>query len=47
MMSNFKITEVSFSYKEESSFPTTVDQKTSEIKCYIVAHAIYEYVTSK
>lgn len=43
MMSKFKITEVSFSYNEESSFPQTMDEKTSEIKCYIVAHAIYEY----
>lgn len=40
-MSEFQVTEVTFSYEEEASFPKTVDEKTTEIKCYLVAHALY------
>lgn len=37
----YVIKEVNFSYREDQSTPSS--EKTSEVKSYITAHAIYEY----
>lgn len=43
-MSDIKITEIVYSYREDVEMPTTVDNPTdSTVKSYLVAHATYEY----
>lgn len=42
-MSDYKILEITTSYREEVVPNTSSEVKTSTVECYLVAHCLYEY----